>query len=414
MSGGYEYALAITSQFPFCSIPLRLDSYSACQFACRYCFAASRGGSTGQKRIRSANPRELARRLERLAKGSEARSVLDEMLAARIPIHFGGMSDPMMPLEGRLGVSLDLLKILHDHSYPTILSTKSDLCATDPYCDVLAAGNFIVQISLPTLSEGLASRVDAGAPSITRRLNAVRILSAAGIPTACRVQPFLARDDEANDLVLACAEAGAKQLAVEHLKLALEDSSHRRGLSVALDMDLVKYYKLRDSPRVGREWVLPVEERVRRMLKLRQMTHSAGMLFGAADNDLLHLSDGTSCCSSVDQLGFKSPYRFTFTQAIHAHKDGRISFSAIADEWRPRRSIGQYVNSKSRIPRGSIEDYIRAHWNGYRHGSALDTYFGVSRTNEKDEDGFVIYTLAADVRYLLLSGDQQPLNACAE
>ncbi|TGQ63880.1 hypothetical protein EN829_021465 [Mesorhizobium sp. M00.F.Ca.ET.186.01.1.1] len=333
---------------------------------------------------------------------------MDEMLVARIPVHFGGMSDPFMPLEGRLRVSLDLLKILRDHAYPTILSTKSDLCASDPYREVLAAGNFIVQVSLPTLSDRLASRLDAGAPSITQRLKAIKLLTAEGVPTACRLQPFLAPDDEANDLVAACAEAGAKQIAVEHLKLAVENSAHRKALSAALKLDLVKYYADRNSPRVGREWVLPVEDRLDRVLKLRGLAHASGMLFGAADNDLLHLSDGTSCCSSVDQLGFKSAFRFTFTQAIHAHDEGRISFASIADQWRPHRSIGRYVNSKSRIPTGSVEDYIRNHWNGYRHGTALDSYFGVRRSDERDGNGFVVYELAEDVRRLLSSG--QPLS----
>jgi hypothetical protein len=32
-------------------------------------------------------------------------------------------------------------------------------------------------------------------------------------------------------------------------------------------------------------------------------------------NDLLHLSDGASCCRSIDQLGLSTTYRFTFTQA---------------------------------------------------------------------------------------------------
>jgi len=191
VSDNYDYALAITSQFPFCSIPLRLDSYSRCQFACRYCFASARAGAAPAGRIKVAKPEAFARRLDRLAKGAEPRSVLDEMLAARIPIHFGGLSDPFMPLEGQSEVTLALLKVLREYSYPAVISTKSTLCASPKYLDVLESGRFVVQISLPTLSDDLSTRVDAGVPTSSERLVAVERLASRGVAVACRLQPLL-------------------------------------------------------------------------------------------------------------------------------------------------------------------------------------------------------------------------------
>lgn len=397
----YEYALAITSQFPFCSIPLRLDSYSRCQFACRYCFATARAGAATPAGVKVAQPSSLARRLDRLAQGAEPRSLLDEMLAARIPIHFGGLSDPLMPMEVRSGVTLSFLKVLSEYSYPTVLSTKSTLCATPPYRDVLSSGAFVVQVSLPTLSDDLARRVDVGAPTSTERLAAVEALSSSGVIVACRLQPLLDYGAAGHELINACGRAGARQVAVEHLKLAVDNDRHRKALSAAMGFDLMSYYRSRKATRVGREWVLPVADRFDRVVSLRSTAHAAGILFGAADNDLLHLSDGTSCCSSVDRLGLNTTYRFTFTQAIRSHSNGRISFSAIADEWRPSRSVARYVNSKSRIVGGSTEDYIRAHWNGYRHGSGLDSFYGVNRSPDTDTDGFAVYELTSEVMTFL-------------
>jgi DNA repair photolyase len=401
VSKSYDYALAITSQFPFCSIPLRLDSYSRCQFACRYCFASARGGSALPSSIKVADPKAFARRLERLAGGDEPRSVLDEMLRARIPIHFGGLSDPFMPMEGRSEVSLGLLKVLRDHSYPTVVSTKSTLCIAPSYIEIFATGRFVVQVSLPTISDDLAKRVDAGAPTSSERLRAVEQLSLSGVAAACRLQPLLDSGSAAEQLIAACSGAGARQVAVEHLKLAIDNDAHRRSLSAAVGTDLMAYYQGRAAKRVGREWILPVADRLEAMLALRSMAHASGMLFGAADNDLLHLSDGASCCSSVDQLGLGTTYRFTFTHAIKSHCNGRISFAGIANEWRPSRSVARYVNSKSRIARGNTEDYIRAHWNGFRHGSGLESFHGVERCRETDADGFAIYKLRSDVRKLV-------------
>jgi len=51
-----------------------------------------------------------------------------------------------------------------------------------------------------------------------------------------------------------------------------------------------------------------------------------------------------------------------------------------------------------------MEDYIRAHWNGFRHGSGLESFYGVERCSETDIDGFAIYELCSEVRQLV---DQQ-------
>lgn len=111
----YKYFLSLSSQFPFCGIPLRLDSFSRCQFACRYCFASARGGAGGESRIQTADPKRLARRLARLEISRQPQSALDELLLARIPIHFGGMSDPFMPAELDRRITFDLLQVLAEH-----------------------------------------------------------------------------------------------------------------------------------------------------------------------------------------------------------------------------------------------------------------------------------------------------------
>src|SRR5690606_5531821 len=178
-----------------------------------------------------------------------------------------------------------------------------------------------------------------------------------------------------------------------------------QALSAAVGQDLVAHYKNRKASRVGREWILPVADRIDRVLALRRVAHAAGILFGAADNDLLHLSDGTSCCSSVDRLGLTTAYRFTCTQAVHSHRDGTILFSGMANEWRPSRSVARYVNSKSRIIGGTTEDYLRSHWNGFLHGSGLESFFGVSRAGDCDEDGFEIYELMPEMRELISEVD---------
>lgn len=400
MSADYRYHLALSSQFPFCGIPLRLDAYSRCQFACRYCFASARGGATGERKIRVADPERLARRLNRLACGAPAASVLDEMLQARVPIHFGGMSDPFMPMERERGITLALLKTLAAHAYPALISTKGVLPASEPYLSLLARPNFAVQFSITTASDTLSRKVDAGAPTTSERFNAMLRLSEAGAKTAVRHQPLLpTRTFEAAELVERSASAGARHYAVEHLKLPVEAGGvQAKLLSEALGLDLHAHYAQANATRVGREWVLPVSERLSVVLDLKIATHAAGLSFGAADSDLLHLSDGAVCCSGADLLGLGSGLQFNFLAAVRSGLNGAaIRFDSIAASWRPVRPISEYVNSHSRAPNQDVTAFLRARWNGAANGPSPAAFHGVLDTGETDLEGLKIYLISPAV-----------------
>jgi hypothetical protein len=322
---------------------------------------------------------------------------MDELLAARVPIHFGGMSDPFIPMESERRVTLDLLKILLEHHYPTLISTKGVLAATPEYLSLLAAPNFAVQFSLTTLDDALAQRIDAGAPNTSARLEALATLADAGVKTAIRHQPMMpTRAHEAAELIDRSAKAGARHYAVEHLKLPIEqDWQHRRSLSEAAGFDLSAYYLERGSTRVGREWILPTSERLEAVLKLKAASNGNGLSFGAADNDLLHLSDGRVCCSGADLLGLGQGLQFNFLSAVRMGFSGQdITFQSLSAAWRPKRPISEYVNSRSRQPNESIDSFIKARWNGVSNGPSPASFHGVLDTGKTDSEGMKIYTLS--------------------
>src|SRR4029077_17718689 len=94
----YTSPFSITSQFAFCGLPLRLDAYRGCGFQCSYCFARIRGGNQAGEAVRPADPRTIERILTRSLKDGRP-GVIAEFLRRRVPIHFGGMSDPLQPAE---------------------------------------------------------------------------------------------------------------------------------------------------------------------------------------------------------------------------------------------------------------------------------------------------------------------------
>lgn len=400
----YRYSLSITSQFPFCGVPLRLDTYSSCQFACRYCFASARGGSASLSRIVPADADSFSRRLERVSNGRIS-SAVDEFLAQKIPIHLGGMSDPFPPLEDRLGITLAHLAAAKAYGQPVIVSTKGRAVTSDRVLDVLANGPFAVQISLSTLSDEISAAVDAGAPVASRRLAMMNRLSSAGVRVACRIQPVLpGREAEVLDIIEACAQVGVRHVGVEHLKLPIERGwAHRSRLDAALGINIKEKFERLGAKRSGREWVLPVTWRLPSVLQYRDHARRLGMTFGAADTDLLHLSDGAVCCSGADLLGLGEGFRFNYLEAIRAARDhGRVELASLDAVWRPSRSIAMHVNSKSRSQAAcTIESEIRAKWGSVSHGATPASFYGVEAINVSSMRSGAQYVLTKEVRALM-------------
>lgn len=402
----YRYALGLTSQFYFCGLPLRLDSYSNCLFSCRYCFAAARGGSRSPRGLKVARAGDLQRQLERT---DSPQSAIGELLAHRQPIHFGGMSDPFPPLERKLGASLRLLEVLADQKYPTVISTKGTLIAEEPYMSVLKGGNFVVQFSFSTRSADLARDVDFGVPSPQQRLNAMTTILQAGIPAAARLQPLIpGLEDEARDFIDELGSLGVPHVGIEYLKMPLEGWAGSTRLGEALATDLARRYAPGTAIRQGREWILPVETRLPAILDLRARAHANGMSFGAADSDLLPLSDGSWCCSGADGLlSDGAGFEFNYLGAVRrASNEGLVTYAAIEDCWAPQRSVAMMINSNSRLPavegRGAgVRDYIRTNWNGRANGCSPAMFYGVHQTAVKDEQGLQVYQLTEELRGLL-------------
>lgn len=403
----YRYALGLTSQFYFCGLPLRLDTYSNCMFSCRYCFAAARGGSRGSRGLQVADPDVLERHL---SPTEQPRSALGELVAHRQPIHFGGMSDPFPALEQKLGATRKLLELLAERDYPTVISTKGTLVAEEGYLSVLQRGDFAVQFSFSTTDPDLARDIDVGAPPPRRRMEAMATLIEAGVPVAVRLQPLIpGREEEARDFIDELAALGISHIGVEHLKLPVEGWVGTTRLGNALAEDLRRRYASGNAVRHGREWILPVATRLPTVLELRARAHEHGMSFGAADTDLLPLSDGSWCCSGADTLlrgggvGFQTNY---LGAVRRASDDGYVTYAAIEDSWAPSRSIAMMVNSNSRLaPRNGrgagVRDYIRANWNGRANGCSPAMFHGVNSTGEHDDQGMQVYRLSDELRRLV-------------
>jgi DNA repair photolyase len=404
--GRYSTPLSLTSQFPFCGLPLRLDSYAGCAFQCSYCFARYRGGNTSGESIRSANSTSIHRTIRRAM--NDGHGLIAQFLRRRVPIHFGGMSDPFQPIEAKERVSEDILKTLVSEEYPTVISTKSALVASPDYISLLREARVLVQFSFSSSRDDVSARVEPLAHPPSRVLQAMEQLSVAGIPVSVRWQPFIPGVSEnAYEFARRVARAGARHVGFEHLKLPVE-RGHRLWsiLRDGIGGDPLQRYHKQGAYRDGREFILPAREKLPALLEARDAVRANGMTFGAADNDLQYLSDTSCCCSGADTLpGFENWFRFQIGYAVRKCRGRLITFESIQNEWRPSGPVDRYINSRSRLSMrdgsiGSIDDHIRFKWNNPQSAGSPISFFGVRPCERPPESGDLTYEWSTDVTRL--------------
>ena len=144
-------------------------------------------------------------------------------------VAIGTATDPYQPLEGRYRVTRGILVELTRARTEAHLITRSPLVVRDidVLQDLARAAGAGVCISLPTLDEDLARRIEPTVASPRQRLRAVRMLADAGVRVGVAIAPILPdlTDGEAalRDVYAAAADAGATQ--VWHSVLNLNETA---------------------------------------------------------------------------------------------------------------------------------------------------------------------------------------------
>ena len=117
-------------------------------------------------------------------------------------ISTGSMTDPYIPLENKIGNVRKALSLVNQYGFGFTLITKSNRVLRD--LDLLKAINektkCVVQMTLTTYDEDLCKKIEPNVSTTKERVEALKILHDAGIPTVvwlCPILPFI-NDTEEN------------------------------------------------------------------------------------------------------------------------------------------------------------------------------------------------------------------------
>jgi DNA repair photolyase len=189
-----------------------LNPYTGCGHGCIYCYAPATlryGGPEPWGTFVTAKtniPAMLERELRRMPRGV---------------VGISTVTDPYQPAESRLKLTRSCLEVLRAKQFPVCIQTKSALVIRD--IDLIR--DFRVKevgLTVTTLDDEASAILEPGASLPRERLDALKRLTDAGIPTWAFVGPLVPGFVDAaslSRLLTSVKEAGAGKVLVDKLRL---------------------------------------------------------------------------------------------------------------------------------------------------------------------------------------------------
>lgn len=176
-----------------CLYAFEIDTYGrGCSHNCVYCYAKAELTVHGYWN----NPIPVPVDLNEIRKTfytvfeTDKSNKWRSVMARKIPLRIGCMSDSFMWMDTKYKVTQEFLKILSYYNYPYTVFTRSDLVARDDYMALLRKDLCSVQFSIPSTNDVMNKKIEPGSPSAKRRLIALEKLVKAGFWTAVRINPL--------------------------------------------------------------------------------------------------------------------------------------------------------------------------------------------------------------------------------
>lgn len=278
-------ALNVSSKFAICGMPIRVDTYKTCSFACSYCFSNCRKVMEFEKTLKVASIDGLSRKLDKvLGKGEVDESSLLEVLLSRgITWHCGGMSDPFQPIEGKLHITKQMIDVANRYGIHILFSTKGD----SVYGADIRPDLHTFQLSVTNVDD--RRDIEPNVPSIESRLRFFRELKSKGFKVGIRIQPFI---PNVTDIRILEMFKDADHVTIEGLKLVPQNKEHKDYLLRLTGL------KESDFTQMGLLCLKP-SIRLKMYEPFINWLESHGVPYSIADNDLRFIGTSKCCCGDA-------------------------------------------------------------------------------------------------------------------
>jgi DNA repair photolyase len=202
-------SIIATNDSPDVGFEKSVNPYRGCEHGCIYCYARPThewlGFSAG-----------LDFESKIMVKQEAAQLLREELMSPswkRVSLSFSGITDCYQPAERRFRITRSCIEVLREFKNPMGVITKNHLVTRD--IDLLAEMArerlAVAMISITTLDADLCAKMEPRTSVPRRRLEAIKALTDAGIPTGVMMAPIIPglTDHEISGVLSAAAEAGA-------------------------------------------------------------------------------------------------------------------------------------------------------------------------------------------------------------
>lgn len=261
-----------------CTCPKKysLNPYTGCSHACIYCYITSYIPQGHRARVKKRLFTEINRELPRLDK--------------RLPVTMSNSSDPYPPIEKKHKITRRVLKKLS--SFRVQVITKGSLVARD--ADLLAEMRSSVAVSVTTLDEDTAGKLEPYAPPPDERLRAMEKLISEGIEVSCRMDPIIpSLNEDCEGLIRKLSAMEVSHITSSTFKPRYDSWRRFRLAFPELGEKLAKLY-FEQGRRRQNSFFLPREVRLKLMKKLAKECKRHGLSFSTC-REGLNLNTSPSC-----------------------------------------------------------------------------------------------------------------------
>ncbi len=245
-------------KFKLCTCPPKLsfNPYTGCAHHCLYCYATyiPRFWEVREKK-------DLLKRLEKEL----------EKLPAGAIISMSNSSDPYPPVEREKGLTRKCIELMKEHGVKLLVVTKSDIVARD--ADLLAEMRAAVAM---TITGRTAQQLEVNAPSMEKRIKALKVLHEAGVPAILRLDPLLPWADEREWMEVIESCSFVDHVVTSTLKLKKDAYSRIILHHPELKETLEELY-IKRGQRISSYFYLPKELRVEMLKKVEAKCNELGI-----------------------------------------------------------------------------------------------------------------------------------------
>lgn len=196
-----------------------VNPYRGCSHGCIYCYARQTHEYLGFNSGIDFETQIMVKR--------QAPALLREALSAKkyepVALHFSGVTDCYQPVERQLKLTRGCLEVAAEFHNPVVMITKNHLIARDAdllgeLAKINGAG---VMLSITTLDNELAAKMEPRTSVPKYRFEALRALKKAGVPVGVMVAPIVPglTDHEIAGILKQAADAGATFAGYQMLRL---------------------------------------------------------------------------------------------------------------------------------------------------------------------------------------------------